>query len=81
MADQTPEQEPRHGFVIDLPLVLLLLLLQYGFWLIPIIVGIVFVILKLTQVVAWSWLWVAAPFWLGIPIAVLLYLIGKKLSD
>lgn len=26
--------------------------------------GIVFVVLKLVGVIAWSWLWVLAPFWL-----------------
>jgi len=31
---------------------------------------IVFIVLKLTNVVAWSWLWVLAPFW--IPWAILL---------
>jgi hypothetical protein len=29
------------------------------------ILGIAFVILKLTGVIAWSWLWVTAPFWGG----------------
>lgn len=30
---------------------------------------IVFMVLKLTNVIAWSWLWVTAPLWL--PVAVL----------
>lgn len=36
----------------------------------PIIIGIIFIILKLTKVIDWSWLWVLAPFWLGITLAV-----------
>lgn len=31
------------------------------------IVGIVFVTLKLTNLIAWSWVWVLSPFW--IPVA------------
>lgn len=27
------------------------------------ILGIAFVVLKLTHVIGWSWLWVLAPFW------------------
>lgn len=27
------------------------------------ILGIVFIILKLCDVIAWSWVWVLAPFW------------------
>lgn len=29
------------------------------------LLGIVFVVLKLTGVIAWSWFWVTAPFWVG----------------
>lgn len=31
----------------------------------PGILFIVFLVLKLTGVVAWSWLWVTAPLWIG----------------
>lgn len=27
------------------------------------LLGVVFVVLKLTNVIAWSWWWVTAPFW------------------
>lgn len=27
------------------------------------VLGVAFVVLKLTGVIAWSWLWVLAPFW------------------
>jgi hypothetical protein len=30
------------------------------------LLGIVFVVLKLTHVIAWSWWWVTAPFWGGL---------------
>lgn len=29
------------------------------------VLGIVFVVLKLTHVIAWSWFYVTMPFWLG----------------
>ena len=34
------------------------------------ILGLIFITLKLTGHIAWSWLWVLSPFWL--PIAVIL---------
>lgn len=34
------------------------------------VLGVTFIVLKLTGVIAWSWLWVLAPFWL--PIAIVL---------
>jgi len=33
---------------------------------IPILVGIVFIVLKLFMVVDWLWLWVLSPFWIPI---------------
>lgn len=30
------------------------------------VVFIVFLILKLTGIIAWSWLWVTAPLWIGV---------------
>jgi hypothetical protein len=30
------------------------------------ILGVVFIVLKLTHVINWSWLWVLAPFWGGL---------------
>ena len=38
------------------------------------ILFIVFLVLKLTEVVAWSWVWVAAPLWL--PITVVLGIVA-----
>jgi len=37
-----------------------------------IILGIVFIVLKLTGVITWSWLWVTAPLW--IPFAIIIFL-------
>lgn len=37
----------------------------------------IFVVLKLTHVIAWSWWWVLSPLWIGIAIAIVAYaLIG-----
>jgi len=30
------------------------------------VLGIVFVVLKLTGVIAWSWLWVLSPWWISL---------------
>lgn len=44
------------------------------------VLGLIFVTLKLTGVVAWSWLWVLLPFWgpLVICLLVVLILLGLK---
>ena len=39
------------------------------------IIQIVFIVLKLTKVVSWSWLWVLAPTWIGFVIAIVLVII------
>lgn len=36
---------------------------------------IVFITLKLTKVIAWSWWWVLSPLWIGFVIALILILI------
>lgn len=38
------------------------------------ILGLIFITLKLCNVIAWSWWWVLAPFW--IPFAVVIAMIG-----
>lgn len=38
------------------------------------LLGVAFVVLKLTKTIAWSWWWVTAPFW-G-PIALILLFLG-----
>lgn len=39
------------------------------------ILGLIFITLKLTGYITWSWLWVLAPFWIPISIGVLIFLI------
>jgi Flp pilus assembly protein TadB len=39
------------------------------------VVTIVFIILKLLGVIAWSWVWVLSPFWISIGIKLLIYII------
>ena len=44
------------------------------------VLGLIFITLKLTGVIAWSWLWVLLPFWgpLVIYLLVVLILLGLK---
>lgn len=46
-----------------------------GGWPIATILTIVFVVLKLTGVIAWSWLWVLSPLWIAAGLTVALLLI------
>lgn len=39
------------------------------------LLGIAFVILKLCGVISWSWLWVLAPFWIGIALCLALFVL------
>ncbi len=36
------------------------------------ILGLIFITLKLTGTITWSWVWVLAPFWLGLAVVVLM---------
>jgi len=36
------------------------------------LLGITFIVLKLTDVIDWSWWWVLAPFWIGAAIGVII---------
>jgi len=38
--------------------------------------GLIFITLKLSHVIAWSWWWVTAPFWGGLAIGSVFGLIG-----
>ena len=40
------------------------------------VLGVVFIVLKLTGVISWSWWWVLAPFWLPALVAVAFGLIS-----
>lgn len=50
-----------------------------GFWG---LLTIVFIVLKLTKVINWSWLWVLAPTWIPVSIiiiiGIILWIINKK---
>lgn len=35
-----------------------------------------FIALKLTHVIAWSWLWVLAPFWIPAGVVLVIFLFG-----
>lgn len=46
------------------------------------ILGILFIILKLVGTITWSWVWVLAPFWIGVIlyvaiVSLLFYLAAK----
>lgn len=44
------------------------------------LVFIVFLVLKLTHVIDWPWLWVTAPLWIPLAIALVLLLVGLILK-
>lgn len=39
------------------------------------LLGLAFIVLKLCKVIAWSWWWVTAPFWIPAALAILALLI------
>ena len=45
------------------------------------LLSIAFIILKLTHVIEWSWLWVLAPLWISFTLAVVLAVILLIISD
>jgi len=40
------------------------------------LIFIVFLVLKLTDVIDWSWWWVTAPLWISLLIVVLIFIVG-----
>lgn len=44
------------------------------------ILGLIFIVLKLTKIINWSWLWVLSPFWIGAIFAIILMLIYIYMS-
>ena len=40
------------------------------------LLGIVFIVLKLTHVISWPWIWVLAPFWVGIALALVVGIVA-----
>ena len=41
---------------------------------------VVFILLKITKLVAWSWLWILSPLWIPIVFALLIIVINKIIS-
>ena len=39
------------------------------------ILGLIFITLKLTGHITWSWMWVLAPFWIPLAIAAVIFLV------
>lgn len=39
----------------------------------PMILGIVFIVLKLIGYIVWSWLWVLSPFWVPLALALVIF--------
>lgn len=46
--------------------------IEVGF---PTLLGLLFIALKLCNVIEWSWFWVLAPFWIPLGIAVTIFII------
>lgn len=46
----------------------------------PAVLGILFIVLKLTKVIAWSWIWVLCPFWIPLAISVIILIITLLLA-
>lgn len=44
------------------------------------ILGVVFIILKLTGVISWPWLWVLAPFWIPLALGTLILIIAAVIA-
>lgn len=40
------------------------------------LLGVAFVVLKLTGFIAWSWLWVTAPFWMPLALIAVLLIVA-----
>lgn len=48
-------------------------------WFAPVL-GLIFITLKLTGVIAWSWWWVLSPFWIPVALAVAIFIVIMALS-
>lgn len=45
------------------------------------VLGLIFVTLKLTGVIAWSWLWVLLPFWGPAALAIILVFVAAAVAS
>ena len=39
------------------------------------VLGLIFITLKLTGLISWSWIWVLSPIWIGICFMIIIYFI------
>lgn len=44
------------------------------------LLGLAFIILKLVGVISWSWVWVLAPFWIGIALTLIIVFVAWLIS-
>lgn len=49
-------------------------------WPVGLILFVVFLVLKLTGVITWSWLWVTAPLWIPLALAFAVLLVGAFIA-
>lgn len=47
----------------------------------PVLLFIVFLVLKLAGVIAWSWIWVTAPLWASLVIGILVVIAARTLFN
>lgn len=45
------------------------------------LLGVAFVVLKLTHVIAWSWIWVLAPFWIPLVVTLVLLVLAAVVTS
>ena len=46
----------------------------------PVFVFLIFLILKLTHVIDWKWIWVASPFWIPFAVAIAIIVLSAAVS-
>lgn len=45
------------------------------------LLGVAFVVLKLTGYIDWSWIWITLPFWIGIPIFIIILILAAIIAS
>lgn len=45
------------------------------------LLGVAFVVLKLTGYIDWSWIWVTLPFWISIPIFIVIFIVAVIIAS
>jgi len=41
----------------------------------PSLLLVIFIILKLTKIIDWSWLWILSPLWIGVALGILFFIV------